>query len=96
MRIVIFLSTLLLLSACGFQQEKVMVTKTNQVVIIPDFSKYPCPPVPTLPETKNLTDIVVAKLIAKLYQNNRSCYEGMEAMKFFLENSKKRIETPTN
>ena len=88
MKIALILSILLFTGACVSEPKTVLVTKTRQVVIMPDFSMYSCPAVPELPQTKNLTDIQVAKLFSKLYQNNSLCYDAMQEIKFFLEKAR--------
>lgn len=81
----------LLLVACG-ESDIQVVTKEKLVPIVPDDSMYICPVVKAFPDTKTLTDIQVARLIAQLYNNNMTCKNSMESIKKYVSQAKERLE----
>ena len=86
------LVALLLLSACSGESETPILTKTLYTVVMPDFDSYPCPQPPALPDPKKLTDLQVARTLAQTYTNNAQCRQSAEAMRKFLEETKKKLE----
>ena len=87
----IILSFPFLLVACG-DPDVQLVTKEKLVPVVPDDSMYVCPTVRSFPETKTLTDIQVARLIAQLHSNNMICKNSMEAIKKYVSQAKERLE----
>lgn len=83
---VISLLSLMILTGCTGQ----VVTSTRNVVIIPPENMMICNAV-ELPDSRNLTDIQVARLIARLYQENTTCQANMTAIRQYLE----RAQTET-
>ena len=92
MRRAAVIGLLLLLSACSGEDEIPILTKTLHSVVMPDFDSSPCPQPPTLPDPKKLTDLQVARTLAQAYTNNAQCRQSSEAMRKFLEESKKKVE----
>jgi len=77
---------LLFVAACS--SEPVVVRSTQHVVVMPEEVMFNCPVVDTLPETKRLTDVQVARLIVQLYQNNTVCKNSMMTLRQFLEQAR--------
>ncbi len=88
MRIFI-LAFILFLAACSSQP--VVLTENKHHVTQPESSLYHCPE-PTLPETANLTDVGVSRLIVQLYENNSICSSNMKALKKFFDGAREVIE----
>jgi hypothetical protein len=81
----------ILLIACG-DPDVQLVTKEKLVPVVPAESMYVCPTVRSFPETKTLTDIQVARLIAQLHSNNMTCKNSIEAIKKYVSQAKERLE----
>jgi hypothetical protein len=82
---IIALTFLLFLAACGSNQ---IVSSSKNVVVKPEEALYNCPVVDVFPDSKTLTDLQVARLIVKLYQNNITCKNSIESIREFLDNVK--------
>lgn len=89
MKIVLVILATLALAGCKTTQN---VVQTKLQVVVPDESLYNCPVVKNLPNSNNLTDVQVAKLIVQLYKNNKQCKNSEEAVKKYLDEAKKLIE----
>ena len=74
------LLTSFLLVGCTSQ----VVTSTRNVVVMPPENMMVCNTV-DLPDPRNITDIQVARLIARLYQENTICHSSMTAIRQYLE-----------
>ena len=71
----------LLLTACASQP---MTISTKLIVVTPPNSMYNCPIVTQFPDYKTLDDIKVARLIIKLYRNNKECKYSLNSIKKYL------------
>ena len=89
----ILLAGIILLSGCASEPTHQFITKQKQVVVLPDEKMYKCPTVTSFPDSKNLTDIQVARLLIKLHSNNLECKNSLAAVKTFLEKAKTTAET---
>lgn len=78
-----------LLGACGSKPP--VLRSTQHIVVMPEESMFNCP-VASLPESRTLTDIQVARLIVQLYQNNMTCKNSMTALRTFLENAQRTTQ----
>jgi len=83
------LSFLLMGSSC--QTTQLVRTEKPIVITVPE-NLYNCPMVKKF-KTDNLTDIEISKIIVYLFKNNVTCYESKEAVRNYLEQAKKEIET---
>ena len=81
------LCSLIFLTACTGQ----VVTSTRNVVIIPPETMMICNAV-ELPDPRNITDIQVARLIARLYQENTTCHDNMNAVRQYLERARNETQ----
>jgi|APCry1669189000_1035189.scaffolds.fasta_scaffold192722_1 hypothetical protein len=88
----IIFSLCLLLTACASQPQLQIVTKENHEVIVPPDNLFDCPIIDQFPDSKTITDIIVARLLINLQTNNIRCYNSMNSIKKFLENAKKVTE----
>jgi hypothetical protein len=78
------------LAACN---EPVQLIKTEyRVVDIPDQLYAGCPAIGKLPPYTTLSDVDVAKLIVRLYNNNAKCRTSILAIKKYLEDAKVLVE----
>lgn len=82
---------LILFSLVGCAGDPVVVRSTQSLVVMPEEVMFNCPTVSNFPETNNLTDIQVARLIVQLYQNNVLCKNSMTTLRQFLENAQRTI-----
>lgn len=80
----------LLLSACG-KPDSVVVTSSKYMVVMPDKEMFVCDPADPFPQAETLTDVIVAKTITNLYQNNVKCRQSIVVIQKFLEDAKKMI-----
>ena len=86
----LFAIPLLFLAACG--SDPVVVRSTQHQIVMPEESMFNCPTVDTLPSSRTLTDVQVARLIVQLYQNNTTCKNSITALREFLEKAKATAE----
>lgn len=89
MRALLLLS-LIALAACG--SDPVVVRSTQHQIVMPQESLFNCPTVDTLPPSRTLTDVQVARLLVQLYQNNTTCKNSINALREFLEKAKATAE----
>lgn len=82
MKIALALSALLLLSACG---DTAVVTSVRHTVVMPQENMFECNVVEVFPESSTLTDLQVARLLIRLYENNIGCKNSIDALRRFLE-----------
>lgn len=82
----LFLLPLIALAACG--SDPVVVRSTQHLVVMPEESMFNCPTVASLPESRTLTDVQVARLLVQLYQNNATCKNSMTTLRQFLEQAR--------
>lgn len=78
------------LAACG--SDPVVVRSTQHQIVMPEESLFNCPTVDTLPPSRTLTDVQVARLLVQLYQNNTTCKNSITALREFLEKAKATAE----
>jgi hypothetical protein len=79
-RILLFITPILLLTACG-QPEIVVSTKYK--ALIPPNNMYNCPTMSRLKNVDKLTDQDIANYLVTLFKNNRICYNSIMAIKDF-------------
>jgi hypothetical protein len=79
------------LAACSPSNPQLIQTQLK--VVKPAAAMYQCPVVTQFPDPKTLTDIQTARLILTLYQNNITCKNSIDAIKRFLDDAEKRIES---
>jgi len=87
----LFLLLPLFIIACSDPEVQV-ITKQKLVPVVPDAALYICPTVTRFPDTKTLTDIQVARLIAQLYSNNNICKNSLDSIRDFIEITKNKME----
>lgn len=90
----LLLLPLIALAACG--SDPVVVRSTQHQIVMPEESLFNCPTVDTLPASRTLTDVQVARLLVQLYQNNTTCKNSMTALREFLEKAKATAESGNN
>ena len=78
----------LLLAGC---QSTSIIDKQN-VVVMPSNAIYDCPQLTYYPKPETLTDIEVAKLLKNIYANNVKCRNSINAIRKFLNDSKKTVK----
>lgn len=71
-----------LLIGCDTQPQ--VVTTTRDVVVMPSESLFNCPVLNEWPDTTNLSDLDVARLIVQLYENNVRCDISIRSIREFL------------
>lgn len=81
----------IVLAACSPSDPQLI--QTQYKLVKPANAMYQCPVVTQFPDPKTLTDIQVARLLLTLYQNNMTCKNSIDAIKRFLDDAEKRIET---
>lgn len=86
----LLLLPLIALAACG--SDPVVVRSTQHQIVMPQESLFNCPTVDTLPPSRTLTDVQVARLLVQLYQNNTTCKNSINALREFLEKAKATAE----
>jgi len=89
MKYVIVLSALLL-SGCASAPIKLL--EPEYKVVTPPESLYDCPIEKKFPDSKNLTNEQVGKLILKLQKNNLTCKNSLENVHNFMDQAKETIE----
>lgn len=92
----ILLVILLGLTACGGEVGTEVVTSTKQMVVLPPDRLYECPQVDFFPDPKKLTDLQVARLIVTQHSNLVQCKNSLSAVKKFLQDAKKTVETSSD
>jgi len=90
----LLLLPLIALAACG--SDPVVVRSTQHQIVMPEESMFNCPTVDTLPHSRTLTDVQVARLLVQLYQNNTTCKNSITALREFLEKAKATAEAGNN
>lgn len=80
----------LMLMACA---ETNVIRSTQNQVVMPPTEYFRCETVSSFPTIETLTDIQVANLLVNLYQNNRECRLNIQAIRAYLEEAKRTIET---
>lgn len=68
-----------------------VITRTRNVVIMPPDNIMVCNII-ELPNSRNLTDIQVARLIAQLYNENMTCNASMAAIRQYLERARQETQ----
>lgn len=86
----LLLLPLIALAACG--SDPVVVRSTQHQIVMPQESLFTCPTIDTLPPSRTLTDVQVARLLVQLYQNNTTCKNSINALREFLEKAKATAE----
>lgn len=81
---------LLLLAGCDSGDPTLI--KTELKVAVPDNSMYICPIENKFPNPATLTDVQTAKMLLRLYQNNKICKNSLDSIKAFIDNAQKTIE----
>jgi hypothetical protein len=89
----ITLAILLGLTACGGEVGTEIVTSTKQIVVLPPEKLYECPQVESFPDPKKLTDLQVARLLVLQHSKLVQCKNSLDALKKFLEDAKRTVET---
>jgi hypothetical protein len=84
----------LVLTACGDIEPQIVIRDKLIVVDVP-VGLYYCPVVTSYPNTANMTDIDVARLLVQLQRNNVTCFNSIEAIRNYLNESKKTVEKST-
>jgi hypothetical protein len=95
MKKLIALLAILALSACG-KPDSVVVTSPRHMVVMPAEEMFICDPADPFPDPETLTDIRAARIMGQLYQNNVKCRRSLIAIKKFLEDAKKTVESDTS
>lgn len=95
MKALVCASIMLLLTACGGNMESQIVARDRLTVIEVPANLYYCPVIASYPNTANMTDIDVARLIVQLHRNNITCFNSMKAIREYLDESKKTLEKST-
>lgn len=81
------------LAACTTTKTEPLIIKPKLTVVMPPAEYFnTCRKFTNFPEPETLKDDEVAKLIVSLYRNGVTCYETVQAIKKYLENSRKTIE----
>ena len=93
MRIIIASLIALSLAGCAKSLPPQVITKTDQVVIVPERTMFNCPNVRKFPNPDTLTDLEVSKLLVTLHKNNTECQKNINAIWFFLDGAKKTVES---
>jgi hypothetical protein len=91
-KMIVALVGLAMLSACKTFNEKPPIIRTEYKVVTPDEAYYTCDKV-MLPDPDTLTDARVAQLINDLVKANRVCHNNMNAIKKYLDEAKKTLES---
>jgi hypothetical protein len=89
MRYVIVLSALLL-SGCASAPIKLL--QPEYKIVTPPDSLYDCPIEKKFPNSKNLTNEQVGKLILKLQKNNLTCKNSLDNIQNFMDEAKVTVE----
>ncbi|QIG66050.1 hypothetical protein phiOC_p408 [Ochrobactrum phage vB_OspM_OC] len=92
-KILVGLMMLFAVSACTLTPKPQIIIRTVHTVVIPDEAMYNCPVMRRYPNFKTLTDGQIAKLLVELDNNNRTCRASLDAIKKYLEESKRKIES---
>jgi uncharacterized protein YcfL len=93
MKLVIASLAALTLAGCAKSLPPQVLTKTDQVVIMPDKSLFYCPNVRHFPNPDTLTDVQVSKLLVQMHTNNTVCQKNINSIYSFLDNAKKTVES---
>ena len=94
MKALAYVSLMLMLGDCGSMESQIVTRDKLTVVQVP-ANLYYCPVVASYPNTANMTDIDVARLIVQLHRNNVTCFNSMKAIRDYLDESKKTLENST-
>jgi len=81
-----------IVAGCAKALPPQVLTKTEQVVIMPDASLFNCPNVRKFPNPETLTDVEVSKLLIQLHTNNTQCQKNINSIHQFLDGAKKTTE----
>ena len=81
-----------IVAGCAKPLPPQVLTKTEQVVIMPDKSLFNCPNVRKFPNPESLTDVEVSKLLVQLHTNNTPCQKNINSIYQFLDGAKKTTE----
>jgi hypothetical protein len=84
--IVIGVLATLALGGCSYE-----LRTDRHVVVQPPAELLTCP-VAKLPQTRHLTDRQVARLISRLYHDNMTCKQTLEAVKQYLQDAQGKID----
>jgi hypothetical protein len=79
------------LTAC--QSTKPQLIERHLVVVKPAESMYVCPIKKTYADWQTLNDVEVAKTILELHKNNVRCKASLDAIRLYLDDAAKRLET---
>lgn len=94
MKKIIFVLTAMTLVGCNSVQGP---SVTKYKVVEPANSLYSCPLYKNFPDPNKLTDPQVAQMLVQLYGNNVKCYNAVQSLRKFLEQSKNIVEqSPEN
>ena len=77
----------IMLTGCGQQ----VVTTNRNVVVMPPENMMTCNRV-DLPDSRNITDVQVARLITRLYTENEQCHFNMAAVRQYLETARRETQ----
>lgn len=84
------LAMAVLLTGCQHAQEPLILSH-KQVVVEPPADLYRCVQV-RYPDSKNLTEAQVARLIVELHRANITCRSSIDAVREFIRKAKARVE----
>lgn len=78
------------LAGCSEQEVQYL---TKYVVVEPPGSLYQCPQIKKWPNIKTMRELEIAQTIVTLAENNRICAASLNAIKSYVANAKRRIES---
>jgi len=93
MKLIFGLGLILLLSACS-PNDRVITSQTLTIPTMPP-SMFNCPVIERWPNSEELTDLEVARLLVELRRNNTLCRNSMDAIREFLQRAQ-RITQDSN
>jgi hypothetical protein len=81
----------LLVSGC--LHTKTPVIKSERLIVVaPPDNLYRCDLIKELPDASTLTETQVARLIARLYKDNKTCKLSMDALRKHIQKAKSTIK----
>lgn len=93
MRIFGILLLAAILAACTTTKNEPLIIKPKLTVVMPPDEYFnTCRKFTNFPDPETLKDDEVAKLVISLYKNGVTCYETVQAIRKYLEVSRKTIE----
>lgn len=93
MKKILALFLLLFLTACGNNSEYVISSQSFVIPGVPS-SMFNCPIIEQWPNSDELTDLDVARLLVELQRNNLTCKNSIDALREFLSRATQITSSP--